>query len=52
MTSSKSDVMPVNGRICAAAQKTLGSRSRTHKTRSEKLRSASSCHSETSSFNQ
>ena len=36
----------------AAAQKTLGSRSGTHNTRSEKLRSASNCHSETSSFSQ
>ena len=31
MTSSNSDVTPVNGRIWAAAQKTLGSWSRTHK---------------------
>ena len=40
------------GRIWPAAQKTLGSRSGTHNTKSEKLRSASNCHSDTSSFNQ
>src|SRR4029453_2326102 len=51
-TSSNSEVAPVKGRIWPAAQKTLGSWSRTHNTRSEKLRSASNCHSETSSFSQ
>ena len=51
-TSSNNDVTPVNGRIWAAAQKTLGSWSRTQRTRSEKLRSASNCHSDTSSLSQ
>src|SRR5688572_8883818 len=52
ITSSNSDVAPVKGRIWAAAQKTLGSRSPTQSTRSEKLRSASNCHSDTSNFSQ
>src|SRR5215203_157974 len=52
ITSSNSDVAPVKGRIWAAAQKTLGSRSPTQSTRSEKLRSASNCHSEANNFSQ
>src|SRR5450756_2184344 len=49
-TSSSSAVGPVAGRTCAAAQNSLSSVAGTQQMRSEKLRSASRCHSLTMSL--